>query len=465
MAISDITSRADAAHLLRRAGFGGSSAEIGALTGRTRGACVDAVMGLRSGDPVPLGPDVGVPTFVTKNRQWEAQSAVIDWWVARMAALSSPTTVPTVVPSVAGPSPLQEKMTLFWHDHFACSQDKVDDIPAMWDQNSMFRRLGLGDFGGLLRAVSVQPATLIYLDNQSNVAGSEQENYARELMELHTIGVGEFTEIDVIAMARAWTGHNTVGWTGSEWDSTYVYNPGDHDHANKTLFGITANWNGLVRSAGEREVMAEFVSGVKQGATARFISRKIFRWFAHLDPGDGLVAVLADAFVASGMRVDALVRAVLSHDEFWGPESRWAQVKSPTELMVSVARRSGLPVADMGLRWNMESMGQVLLSPPDVAGWGIGGEWLTTASAWGRGRAMRSLRWRASEAGLLAGTDEMAAADAVRVILDLFGLEEVSTATRSELERWHQEARAAARWSIPTQGFLLGAMTPEFQVQ
>ncbi len=465
MAFTDITSRADAAHLLRRAGFGGSSAEIAALVGRTRRDCVNAVMGFRASDPPPTGPDVGVPPFVTKVHQWDAHSSVINWWVERMVAMSNPTSVPASVPAVASPTPLQEKMTLFWHDHFACGQDKVRDIPAMWDQLSMFRRLGLGDFGTLLRTVSVHPAMLVYLDNQSNVVGSEQENYARELMELHTIGVGEFVEDDVIAMARAWTGHNIVGWNGSEIDSTYVYRSEDHDHGAKTLFGISANWNGLVRAAGEREVMAEFVSGVRQAATARFIARKIFRWFAHPDPSAVVVQTLADVFAASGMNVSALVRAVLEHDEFWGPRSRWAQIKSPTELMVSVARRSGLPVADMGLHWNMESMGQVLLSPPNVAGWGSGTDWLSTASVWGRGRMMRSLRWRAADAGLLAGTDTAPSAAAVQTILDFFGIEEVSTATRTELERWHANAQGVARWSIPTQGFMLGAMIPEFQVQ
>jgi len=465
VAISDIINRADASHLLRRAGFGGSPAEIAALAGRSRRDCVDAVMGFRSTDQTPTGPDVGVPSFITKVHQWDAHSEVINWWIQRMVILPNPTTLPVSIPAVAAPTPLQEKMTLFWHDHFACGQDKVHDIPAMWDQISMFRRLGLGDFGTLLRSVSVHPAMLVYLDNQSNVVGSEQENYARELMELHTIGVGEFTEDDVIAMAKSWTGHNIVGWNGSETDSTYMYRSEDHDHGPKTLFGITANWNGLVRGAGEREVLAEFVTGVRQAATARFMARKIFRWFAHLEPSTAVVQSLADIFVSSGMNVSALVRAVLEHDEFWGPESRWAQIKSPTELMVSVARRSGLPVADMGLHWNMESMGQVLLSPPNVAGWGIGTDWLSTASAWGRGRMMKGLRWRASDAGLRSGTDQMTAPDAVQAIFDFFGIEEASAATRAELERWHTDTHAVARWSIPTQGFMLGAMTPEFQVQ
>jgi len=318
VAISDIINRADAAHLLRRAGFGGSDAEISALVGRTRRDSVDSVMGFRSTDPTPTGPDVGVPSFIGKAHQWDAHSEVINWWVLRMSILPNLTALPASIPAVAAPTPLQEKMTLFWHDHFACGQDKVHDIPAMWDQISMFRRLGLGDFGTLLRSVAVHPAMLVYLDNQSNVVGSEQENYARELMELHTIGVGEFTEDDVIAMARAWTGHNIVGWNGSEVDSTYVYRPEDHDHGQKTLFGITANWNGLVRAAGEREVIAEFVTGARQAATARFLARKLFRWFAHLEPSSAVVQSLADAFVSSGMNISALVRAVLEHDEFWG---------------------------------------------------------------------------------------------------------------------------------------------------
>ena len=263
---------------------------------------------------------------MVNDDQWQVHTDIISWWFERMVSLPNPTSMPGVIPAVGAASPLQEKLTLFWHDHFACGQDKIYDIEAMWDQVRMFRRWCLGDFTDLLRSTSIHPAMLVYLDNESNVVGAEQENFARELMELYTIGVGNFTENDVIAMARAWTGHNTVGWTGDLWDSTYVYRSENHDNGNKTLFGITDNWNGITMAGGERDTIDELCLLSKQAQTARFIARKMFRWFAYSNPSDALVQELADVFVASGMSIAALVRAVLIHDEFWGSSARWPRI-------------------------------------------------------------------------------------------------------------------------------------------
>jgi uncharacterized protein (DUF1800 family) len=465
----DTLSRQDAAHLLRRAGFGGNDAEIAAFTGMTRADAVDAVMGFRATDPTPLGPDVGVAGWVGNANQWEAHTDAIAWWIQRMADLATPATAPDPVPAVSGPLPLQEKLALFWHEHFSCGQDKVFDFPEMWDQNSLFRRQGLGSFEALLRAVSIHPAMLVFLDNQTNVAGGIQENFARELMELYTCGVGNFSEADVVAMARAWTGHNTVGWdpVAQRWDATYVYRSDRHDHGQKTLFGITANWNGIARQAGERDTITELVTGVRQQATAEFIAGKLFRHFVHLDPAPSVVDQLASVFVAGGMEIAPLVRAVFLHDEFWGPSARFALVKSPTEWVAGILRRTGFAAADLGLRWNMSPMGQTLFDPPSVAGWGQGEYWLSTASAWARGGFARGLRWRSSEAGLLAGLDDqpkMPDADAARAIFGLLGLEEVSSRTRSSVERWYRRTYAEARWSTVPQGFLVGVLCPEFQV-
>lgn len=466
MPATDLVTRADAAHLLRRTGFGGSDDELTGLAGRTRAACVDAVMGFSDGDPVPEGPDVGQPAWVTNSdNQWQVHTDVINWWIQRMVDLPNPTAMPGVVPAVAAASPLQEKMTLFWHDHFACGQEKLFDIEAMWDQMRMFRRQCLGDFTDLLRATSVHPAMLVFLDNESNVVGAEQENFARELMELYTIGVGNFTEADVVAMARAWTGHNTIGWTGSFWDSSYVYRSEYHDHGAKTLFGTTDNWNGIAMAAGERDTIDELCRFSRQAHTARFMARKLFRWFAHSSPSDSVVQGLADVFVSSDMSIAALVRAVLVHDEFWGSESRWAQVTSPTEYMVRFLRHVPVPVADAGLRWQMEAMGQTLLDPPSVAGWPSGSAWMSTAGAWGRGAAMRNLRWAASNNGFLGTVRDMESAAGAQAIFDAFGLEEVSGATRNEMRQWLDTALANAPWSIAPQGCLLAAVSPEFQVQ
>ena len=465
MPASDITSRPDVAHLLRRTGFGGTGAELTALTGKTRETCVDAAMGFTSSDNAPAGPDVGVPLFVNHESQYQAHTDAITWWIQRMADLDNPLSVPDPVPAVSAALPLHEKMALFWHEHFACNQDKVFDFPQLWDQVGLFRRRGLGNFDTLLREVAVHPAMLVCLDNQNNVAGAEQENFARELMELYTCGVGNFSEADVVAMARAWTGHNTVGWTGSRWDATYVYSSQHHDDADKTLFGITARWNGIQMTAGQRDTITELVYGARQFETARFITRKLFRYFVHLDPTSGQVDALAAVFISAGMEIAPLMRAILLHDEFWGDQARYALVKSPAEFVATTVRRSGLDAAALGLRWRMSPMGQTLWDPPSVAGWGAGDYWLSTASAWGRGGFARGLRWPASNGGLLAGlndsNDDEAAAQA---IFDLFGLEEVSTTTRNAIKRWHRRAYADARWSTVPQGFLLGLLCPEFQV-
>ena len=465
MPASDIVARQDVAHLLRRAGFGGSDSELTALTGATREACVDAVMGFAAGDSVPEGPDVGQPAWIVNDEQWQVHSDVLTWWFERMVSLPNPTSVPGVIPAIGAASPLQEKLTMFWHDHFACGQDKIYDIEAMWDQARMFRRQCLGSFTDLLRATSIHPAMLVYLDNESNVVGSEQENFARELMELHTIGVGNFTEGDVVAMARAWTGHNTVGWTGDFWDSTYVYRSEDHDHADKTLFGVTDNWNGNAAFGGGRDTIDELCVLSKQDQTARYIARKLFRWFAYSNPSDPLIQGLADVFVASGMSIAALVRAVLIHDEFWGSNARWAQVTTPVEYMVRFMRHVPVAPADSGLRWRMEPMGQTLLDPPSVAGWPSGSAWMSTAGAWARGGAIRGLRWAARDAGFLAGVENMSSVAGAQAIFDAFGLEEVSDSTRIEMEQWHATALANAPWSITAQGCLFGALCPEFQVQ
>jgi len=470
MPATETVTRADAAHLLRRVGYGGAPAEVDALTGQSRRACVEAAMGFRSTDAIPAGPDAGVPSFVANSSQWEAHSDAISWWVERMATLANPTSTPVPAPANAGNLPIYERLAFFWHDHFACAQDKVGDLPAMWDQIRTLRRMALGSFDSLVRTIAVHPAMLVHLDNQHNTIEHPQENFGRELMELYTCGVGEFTEADVVAMTRAWTGHNTVGWdnVNNFWDSTYFYDTSAHDSAPKTLFGITANWNGVARSGGDRDTISELVHGARQPATARRIARKLFAWFAHSEPSAATVQDLADVFVANNMNIGPLLRAILEHDEFWGVTSRWAQVKSPTDYIATMVRRTGADAWDLGLHWRMHNMGQVPLDPPSVAGWGSPLGWLSTASAWGRGHFAGGMRWDATNTetglGLLPNLEDLGAATGVQQILDLFGLEEVSTQTRSRLEEWFDEAHSTDRWSIPPQGFMLGALTPEFQV-
>jgi uncharacterized protein (DUF1800 family) len=299
---------------------------------------------------------------------------------------------------------------------------------------------------------------LVYIDNESNVAGAEQENFARELMELHTIGVGNFTEPDVVAMARAWTGHNTIGWTGTRWDTTYRFYPERHDNGNKTLFGITRNWDGP-------DTITEICRGAKQQTMARFIARKLWVWFANASPSTTLVNQLATTFLAADLDIAALVRAVLLRNEFWGPASRWALVKSPAEYMADFLRRTGLPVADAAVRWHMAPMGMTLFDPPNVAGWGENGYWVSTSTAWGKAGFVANRRWHlSSDRGFFAGLADLAPDAAVDEMLETFGIYEPSAATRSRLRQWFVETRDEDRWAVATNAIVVTALCPDFQV-
>ncbi len=431
----------EAAHLLRRVGFGGTPDEITTIkNAANRAAAVDLVMDL-SAEPPASYP---APSSEGSWRDWVNTS---NWWVQRMRTSTTP---------------LAEKMTLFWHSHFACGFEKVQDMAAMQTQHSILRTYGMGSFEELLRRVSISSAMLVYIDNESNVAGGIQENFARELMELHTIGVGNFTESDVVAMARAWTGHNVVGWNGSWYDTTYVFYPDRHDNGQKTLFGIADNWDGTGQYGG-RSTIHELVSGAKQADTARFIARKVFKFFVHITPSDATVQNLANTFVASGMNVAALVRQVLLTAEFWDPATRYQLVKSPVEFVVSALRRTGIETPEW-VHYMLESMGQTLFEPPNVAGWAQNGYWLSTASSWARGDLAWYLAWQADGAGFFDGLRDLQAAAGVQRMFDDLGIVEPTAATRARFESWFATARTQYSWAIQPVGVVLGVLSPEFQL-
>jgi uncharacterized protein (DUF1800 family) len=316
----------------------------------------------------------------------------------------------------------------------------------------------MGSFHTLCQEIAKDPAMLVYLDNATNRVGAEQENFARELMELFTLGVGHYTEQDVIAMAKAWTGHNIVGWNGSFTDPTYHYYANRHDNSNKTLFGITQNWDGP-------QTITEIVNGSKKTECSQFIARKMWKYFAHTAPSDALVNSLAGVF-AGTMVVSDLIGAILLHDEFWSSASRWALVKSPVEFVVDVLRRLGQPSTEAGLPWAVEGMGQVLFNPPNVAGWGQNAYWLSTATAWARGGWLSWFKWRLDgwnfwDEFKVSGGGALPAATAVQKIFDDLGIFEPSNATRTQMTSWWN---AEPTWARQPNALIVGAMCPEFNV-
>jgi uncharacterized protein (DUF1800 family) len=419
--------------------MGGTTAMIDSFVDMTRGNAVDRLLDTSSNPGLP-----GWGLFDSGDEDWRAQEKMIEWWVDRM---------------ITAPPTIEEKLTLFLHSHFATGREKVGDARLIWDQHLVFRNFGEGSFRTLLDKISFGSAMLIYLDNESNVKGAEQENFARELMELHTVGNGRFSEEDVVSMARAWTGHNTIGRTREnnwEYDPRYVFKAGEHDDGEKTLFDLTRTWDA-------KDTLDELCFGAKARETSDFISRKVFQFFVHTNPSQAVVDELAAGFRASNLNIKTLVRAVLLHDEFWDLESRYALVKSPVEYMVDIMRRTGLRSNDDSVRWRMEGMGMTLFEPPTVAGWGQNDFWLSTATAWAKSRFTNHLKWGADERGILQNLDSLDPDQVVNVITTFFSIFDASDRTREYMRELIVTTREERPWAMAYEPFAVGMFMPEVQ--
>ena len=425
--------RDDAAHLLRRAGFGGSAADIQALSLVDQATAVDQILTVPAG-----GPPAGPPSVGTSTNGYQVWVDMVHWWIDRMRT---------------APSPVVEKLTLFWHDHFATSMNKVTDPVDMFQQNQVFRENGLGSFRALTHAVSIDPAMILWLDNDPNTAGSPNENFARELMELFTLGVDQYTQDDVVASARAWTGHG-VDSTGE----VYQFHPGNHDTGMKTFFAITQNWDGP-------QIIDEILQGAKAGIAARFIANKVWSWFAYPNPPSSVIdAVTADFQASTDLDITALLRSIFNRPEFYSAAAKQGLLRTPTEFIVAALRATGVSAADANPEWYMDGMGQTLFYPPNVAGWHQNAYWISTSAVWARAGFARNLTWKAVTAGILAGVAQLSVHDAVQLAFDTFGIITPSVATRTDLEAWLTAERAANSGAQQANLITLTMLTPEFQL-
>jgi uncharacterized protein (DUF1800 family) len=272
------------------------------------------------------------------------------WWLYRM---------------LHTPHPLLERCTLFWHNHFATSLSKVTQYELMFRQNQLLRRHALGKFGPFLQDVSRDPAMLIWLDSNKNIKGKPNENYAREVMELFSLGVGNYTEHDIREAARAFTGWGTF-------NDKFEFNARLHDDGKKTVLGQTGNLNGddVVRIL------------LKQPAAARFLVRKLFREFLSEAerPSDKLLAPLVEQFHKSGYDIRGCLATMLRSNLFFSGLAYRARIKSPVEYVVGTLAAFDASVSMQQLAQAMEGMGQALFAPPNVKGWDGGKAWLNTAT-------------------------------------------------------------------------------------
>ncbi|MGA9773366.1 MAG: DUF1800 domain-containing protein [Blastocatellia bacterium] len=431
----------EGAHLLRRAGFGGSPAEIDELVSRGREGAVDFLINYTQIDNSEMNNLLtqSIDFLVPPTDKKEISNAEIRrWWFTRLAYTKRP---------------FEEKMTLFWHNHFATSSSKVQDF-LMYNQNLTLRQHALDRFDDLLMAVAKDPAMLVWLDGITNVLGNANENFGRELQELFTMGItdvvtGEpnYTELDVKEIARAFTG----------WDFqrrapyTFQFKSSQHDNTVKTVYGQALNFSG--------EDIIEIASARR--ATARYLVWKLFNFFVYpltTSSGDRkTIDKFADVYMNKNHSMKEVVRAILVSDEFFGERARYGLVKSPAELIVGSIRMLGAKY-NPGTNLNEErrisnlpsqssrDQGMDLFGPPDVAGWGYNLDWVNTSAMLERFNFANTLATtrNTTNPGVFVTTDQLKsftkskAKKTVKKFLSVLGPLDVDGSTRKKLEAYLQ---------------------------
>lgn len=430
------------AHLLRRTEFVVRPTRLAALAagGVTRENVVDDILDVI----VP----VAVPAYIDHDIDGQGYNQwvyAVQWWLDRM---------------VDGPKPMLEKMTWFWHGHFCTSWEKVTSAEAMMTQNKLFRDSAFGNFRSLTQAMSLQPAMLYYLDNLDNVASSPNQNFARELMELFTLGVGNYTEADVIAAARAWTGH------GIDWPTRqYEFHSNEHDNTTKSFMGVTRNWNGpdiidyILRENTTKKLVA-----------CKFLTRKLWEFFAYQNPPQTIIDQLAQVLYDNDMAIKPWVKAMLMHDDFYSATAMQGLVRSPVDFVVAAMYYSGFRGAELNPQWYMDGMGQVPYAPPNVAGWKTNGYWVNTSLFAGRANFARDVTWHLRENDNndvgWNGAVQRTPAETVDYVAQMFGLD-LATETRNSLISFVTVQRTNESWVgwwEATNLLTMAMMTPEFHV-
>ncbi len=366
---------AKARHLLFRAGFGGSPAEVEKLQAMGLAKAVeylvdfqgqaDVQIALPTGQVQQLDPKA-LAKLDPKERQKIAQQNrrndfqymqdIREWWVKRM---------------VNSPRPLEEKMVLFWHSILASDYRTVRNAQAMLGQNQLFREHAAGNYGKLLHGVPRDPAMLRYLDNNKNVKGKPNENLAREIMELFSMGEGQgYTEKDIKEAARALTGYN---YNPKTWE--FIFNDKAHDKDPKTIFGKTGNWNG--------DTLVDLI--LEQPATSKFVAKRLFTYFVQDEPDEAAIEQMAKVLKDSNYALGPTLKTLFMSEYFYSPKAMGNLIKSPVQLVVGTLRTLGIREANPSqVAVAVKAMGQELFEPPNVKGWDGGKEWVNSATLFAR---------------------------------------------------------------------------------
>jgi uncharacterized protein (DUF1800 family) len=412
--------REAAAHLLRRAGFGGTPAEIDALYGK---GLEGAVSYLVDYDSIDLSAYESALAGKNYNLLQTSGNGLRQWFLDRMAF---------------SPRPLQEKMTYFWNLHWTSGIAKVQGVTLLLNQNKTERQYAVGKFDDLVVNISQDPAMLVWLDNWLSQASKPNENYARELMELFTLGVSSgYTQQDVTQVARALTGWSLTPGSYTKADNyngaTFQDRSVLHDNGSKTILGQTGNWNG--RDAISIILGWSDAQGTKSG---RFLAAKLWTFFAYPQPPDFIVNELGAVYDSSGRVIREVLRAIFLSPEFYEAHTRKTWVRSPVEYAVAQVRMLE-GTSDFSSAVNsLSSMGQLLFNPEDAKGWDWGTSWMNTGTLFARASLSNAYATnrgttgtRFNPASLLASRDASTAEKVVDILADRLNIADVPPDVRA----------------------------------
>jgi len=442
-------------HLYRRAGFGATREQLESYATRSYEDTVEALL---NPDPKRDIQDDVLERYI----HGEGPPIFVAGWLYRM---------------INSEAQLQEKMTLFWHHVFATGLVKNEHVLSAKNQIKMFRQNGMGDMTTILNDLSRDPAMLFWLDNNENRNGEPNENYGRELLELFSLGVGNYSELDIKDASRAFT-----GWTFEQppplyphgfYPAKFLFREDDHDDGEKTFLGVTGNLNG-----GD---IIDII--VKSPASARFICRHLYNFFVAdepqvpswndvppLDP-EG-IAMMEAKFIETGGDIRSVLRVMFNSDFF--KAARYKKVKSPTEFIVGVLKMVGsqteMAPGMTKYAGAIDVMGQKLLDPPTVEGWHTGGEWIDGGNLTervnfavdeiGEGLApgIQSLVQRLKDSESLGSAESL-----VSAVLSETGYVEVSDRTREALIDFANDAEGEDQATRVIRLLRLAVATPEYQ--
>lgn len=350
---SDPWDRRKAAHLYRRASFGASYEQLEQAVASSPQQCVDQLLAACQPDHTATSAFDTEMTAMAKGLAAGEPQALQPWWLYRM---------------LLSPAPLKERMTLFWHGHFATSGATVENAAMMLTQNEMLRKHALGKFETLVQSVSRDPAMLTYLNSTTNARLHPNENYAREVMELFCLGIGNYTERDIQETARCFT-----GWEIRR--GKFRFNEHQHDFGQKSIFGQTGNFDG---DDAVRVILA-------QDASARFIVRKLIKYFVCDEPvSEALVEPLAVELRHNDFHIRPIVRKILTSRYFYSSASIGQKIRSPVDLAIGLLRSLEGTVGTIALADLLRPLGQQVFFPPNVKGWDGGRQWINATTLIGR---------------------------------------------------------------------------------